>query len=101
MIYIAFGLLGILIGIKIGYYYEKQKAYILKPDIGEWIDIAKNPIPDDMNPGIEILISDGIEVQSTLFPKYNSSGKAIMGHYDCKRIVTHWRPLPQPPVVKK
>lgn len=86
-------LLGCLIGIiifliiKIKYY---QPKYIMQSD--RWISINEKPITEEM---IDLIVTDGNEVDYIFCIKFNSYGKAIFSYK--KNIITHWMPLPQPP----
>lgn len=75
--------------------HERPKIYLLEPDIGEWLNIKKTPIPEEIIDE-ELIVSDGEKVTARSI-RYNSSGEAILGYGSYSSKVTHWRPFPKPP----
>ncbi len=69
---------------------------MLNPDIGQWLDIKKNPIPQS-NIFDSFIVTDGKKVDTYYTRKYNSHGELIMGYADEGSVVKYWRPRPLPP----
>lgn len=69
---------------------------VLKPDLGQWIDVKKNPIPQG-HPFDYFIVTDGSRVETSYTRKYNSRGELVMGYTDGEKLVKYWRPLPSPP----
>ena len=74
---------------------KRQCIYALVPDVGEWLDIKKNPIPIELKE-TQILLTDGDRVQLT-YLQYNEKGNAIIGGFTMEKEVTFWGPKPLPP----
>lgn len=75
---------------------KRPIIYVLKPDLGQWLDINNNPVPE--TEAFEYFIAtDGERVDSMYFKNYDSQGKLVMSRYGPVRYVKYWRPLPLPP----
>jgi len=73
----------------------RKKKIIYSPDVEEWMDITKNPIPDEG--WILIFISDGDKVDTCLRINYDKNGNAVMSSTYDRKPIKYWRPYPEPP----
>lgn len=77
------------------------------PGKDNWICIKKNPLPNDCIKKTtygflsqEIMITDGIEVQTTTSLRYNEKGNPTLD-YGRGDEITHWQPMPLPPKLSR
>ena len=101
----------LLIGLAIAAAYEygnrrkRPRVQILEPDIDQWISIEDG----DLNIARRedclldlIIVTNGRKVKTIFDFDFNQEGKAIYSKYSPEDgLVTHWRPMPLPPKVRK
>ena len=83
-----------------GWFFNRLKKrpviYVLKPDLGQWLDINNNPVP--ASDAFEYFIAtDGEKVDAQYYKKYDCKGRLVLSTYGPTKYVKYWRPLPLPP----
>lgn len=78
-------------------YLKRPKYKYYTSNDNGWLDINAHPIPEDFDD--ELMISDGNNVKTLFAVQYNSKGQLVYSSYR-KTLVTHWMPLPKPPILK-
>lgn len=73
------------------FYFQKDRIY--RQNSTGWLDIKKNPIPEDIR---EFIATDGKTVECKFSVQWGRYGEVIFNNHK-KTYITYWQPLPDVP----